>query len=185
MTAQRMSALDVLTDRPAGNHCRSASIAASAFRAYSLSKFSIGGRESVCVRRSLLIAKRIAAHRSATQREGGQGHVDYPFSQQASFPSVPPPTLPSGTVTLFADDNWGSERATLRTADYPESVRHLFDGTPMQDQATFIAFNLPVGTVMTLMDGVVPPNVRFCGRCVDLVGTGKTESVNSHEHQPG
>jgi hypothetical protein len=100
------------------------------------------------------------------------------FLSRLPAPSVPPPTLPSGTVTLFADDNWGSERATLRTADYPESVRHLFDGTPMQDQATFIAFNLPVGTVMTLMDGVVPPNVRFCGRCVDLVGTGKTESVN-------
>jgi len=100
------------------------------------------------------------------------------FLSRLPAPCSPPPTLPSGTVSLFADDNWGNERATLRTADYPESVRHLFDGTPMQDQATFIAFNLPVGTVMTLMDGMVPPNAGFCGRCVDLVGTGKTESVN-------
>ena len=100
------------------------------------------------------------------------------FLSRLPAPSFPPPALPSGTVMLFADDNWASERATLRTADYAESVRHLFDGTPMQDQATFIAFNLPVGTVMTLMDGMVPQNARFSGRCVDLVGTGKTESVN-------
>jgi len=101
------------------------------------------------------------------------------FLTRLPVPSSPPPTLPSGTAMLFADDNWGSESATLRTADYPESVRHLFDGTPMQYQATVIAFNLPVGTVMTLMDGIVPPNdLRFCGRFVDLVGTGKTEAVN-------
>jgi len=98
------------------------------------------------------------------------------FLSRLPAPSFPSPTLPSGTVMLFGDGNCGSEPATLRTADYAESVQHLFDGTPMQDQAAFIAFNLPIGTVMTLMDGMVPPNARL--RCVDLVGTGKTESVN-------
>jgi hypothetical protein len=53
------------------------------------------------------------------------------------------------------------------------------------DRATFAAFNLPVGTVMTLMDNVKPvpagkpvADLSGCGHCVDLVGTGKTEAVD-------
>lgn len=55
----------------------------------------------------------------------------------------------------------------------------------MFDNATFVSFNLPVGTVMTLMDNVTPvpgghtvSDLSNCGRCVDLVGTGQTEGVN-------
>lgn len=55
----------------------------------------------------------------------------------------------------------------------------------MQDAATWIAFNLPVGVVMTLMDNDIPVkagdpvwNLKNCGRCIDLVGTGQTESVD-------
>jgi hypothetical protein len=48
-----------------------------------------------------------------------------------------------------------------------------------------VAFNLPVGSVMTLMDNVVtvasgdlPTDFKNCGRCIDLVGTGQTEGVD-------
>jgi hypothetical protein len=53
------------------------------------------------------------------------------------------------------------------------------------DQATWIAFNMPVGTVMTLMDNVHPvqpgksvADLSGCGRSVDLVGTGRTEAAD-------
>lgn len=98
-------------------------------------------------------------------------------------PSVPPPTLASGLVSLFPDDNWNNGYV-VSTGDSRDSVRHALDGTSIQDGATFVAFNLPVGTVLTLMDNVVPMsngqvwNLRDCGRCVDLVGTGTTEAVD-------
>lgn len=55
----------------------------------------------------------------------------------------------------------------------------------MQDAATWVAFNLPVGVVMTLIDNNTPVEsghlvweLRNCGRCIDLVGTGQTEAVD-------
>ena len=99
-------------------------------------------------------------------------------------PSPPPPRLDSGTVVLYWDDNWSSRSLTLRTSDYAIGQRHTIPG-PMFDNATFVSFNLPVGTVMTLMDNVTPvpgghtvSDLSNCGRCVDLVGTGQTEGVN-------
>ncbi|HEX6098604.1 MAG TPA: ETX/MTX2 family pore-forming toxin [Thermoanaerobaculia bacterium] len=98
-------------------------------------------------------------------------------------PSLPPPTLASGTVSLFPDDNWNNG-FVMSTNDFRDSVRHAFDGTPIQDAATYAAFNLPVGTVLTLLENVAPTsngqvwNLRDCGRCVDLVGTGTTEAVD-------
>jgi len=98
-------------------------------------------------------------------------------------PSLPPPTLASGTVSLFPDDNWNNG-FVVSTDNFRDSVRHAFDGTPIQDAATYVAFNLPVGTVLTLLENVAPApngqvwNLRDCGRCVDLVGTGTTEAVD-------
>lgn len=100
-------------------------------------------------------------------------------------PSAPPPQQPSGTVTLFRDNNWSSASLSLSTTKYREGVRQLIGGTNMQDAATWVAFNLPVGTVMTLMDNATAIQTGHqvwdlidCGRCVDLVGTGKTVAVN-------
>ena len=100
-------------------------------------------------------------------------------------PSAAPPQQPSGTVTLFRDDNWNSDRLVLTTTQYRDGVRQIISGTNMQDAATWVAFNLPVGTVMTLMDDVtaIQPghpvwDLSACGRCIDLVGTGKTVAVN-------
>jgi hypothetical protein len=97
-------------------------------------------------------------------------------------PSSPPPQLPSGHVMLFRDDNWSSQRLDLSINDILPNARQRVENL-MFDQATFIAFNLPIGTVMTMMDNVQPagPNVADlsgCGRCVDLVGTGRTEAVD-------
>ena len=54
----------------------------------------------------------------------------------------------------------------------------------MQDKATWVAFNLPAGVVMTLVDHYVSggPNgfgdLKDAGKVVDLIGTGKTEAVD-------
>jgi hypothetical protein len=99
-------------------------------------------------------------------------------------PSVPAPQLSSGSVALFRDDNWSSQRLDLRTVDYVPGQRQTIPSF-MFDQATYIAFNLPVGTVMTLMDNVqsvqagkTVADLSGCGRCIDLVGTGRTEAVD-------
>jgi hypothetical protein len=99
-------------------------------------------------------------------------------------PSAAPPQLGSGSVALFRDDNWNSQRLDLRTGDYVPNQRQTI-ASYMVDQATYIAFNLPAGTVMTVMDNVQPvqagkttADLSGCGRCIDLVGTGKTEAVD-------
>ncbi len=103
-------------------------------------------------------------------------------------PPTAPPSLPSGHVVLYRDTKWTSQRLDLALTSYVEGVRHSIGGTPLQDAASWVAFNLPIGTVMTLMEHLKPVeegkqlwDLRNCGRCIDLVGTGKTEGVNLHE----
>jgi hypothetical protein len=92
--------------------------------------------------------------------------------------------LPSGTVVLYRDDNWGSQSYRIDCNDYVPNQRQSFSGRPIQDAATWVAFNLPEGTVMTLLDNDAPPGKNGCcdlskaGRVVDLVGTGRTEAVD-------
>jgi len=101
-------------------------------------------------------------------------------------PSSPPPNVDSGTVVLYVDANWSSRTLQLSLDDYESNQRQSIAGTFMQDQATWVAFNLPVGIVMTLMDDNVTQvdaghqvwELRNCGRCIDLIGTGKTEAVD-------
>lgn len=99
-------------------------------------------------------------------------------------PSSPPPTLSTGTVTLYKDNNWSGSSLSFNINDYAKDTRQSISGTSMQDGATWLAFNLPVGTVVTMMDNwVTPPNgnvydLKNCGRVVDLVGTGQTEAVD-------
>ena len=99
-------------------------------------------------------------------------------------PSGAIPQLASGSVSLFQDNNWNSQRLDLNINDYVPNQRQTIPNF-MTDQATYIAFNLPIGTVMTLMDNIVPvpsggnvADLSGCGRSVDLVGTGKTEAVD-------
>jgi hypothetical protein len=99
-------------------------------------------------------------------------------------PSSPAPAIASGVVALYKDNNWSSQNIELRLSEYESGMRHTVPNA-LFDSATYVAFNLPVGTVMTLMDNIASveqtftvANLRQCGRCVDLVGTGKTEAVN-------
>ena len=99
-------------------------------------------------------------------------------------PAAVAPQLSSGSVSLFRDGDWSSQKLELRIADYAPGQRQTIPAS-MMDAATYVAFNLPIGTVMTLMDNIQPvlagksvADLSFCGRSVDLVGTGKTEAVD-------
>ena len=96
-----------------------------------------------------------------------------------------PPVLKSGTFTLYRDGSWQSASVSFSINDYTAAARQIISGGSMQDAATWVAFNLPVGIVVTLMDNVTSNpaddlvgNLAGAGRCVDLVGTGKTEGIN-------
>jgi len=98
-------------------------------------------------------------------------------------PSSAPPPQASGKVTFYADGNWGSTSCTVDIREYRANIRTLLPS--LRDGATWVAFNLPVGTVMTLTDNDVQPqagrpvwDLYGVGRCIDLVGTGQTVGVN-------
>jgi hypothetical protein len=99
-------------------------------------------------------------------------------------PSSPPKPVPSETVVLFRDNNWDSQSFTIKTKDFAPNQRHSISGSPMQDQATWIAFNLPPGIVVTLVDHYVPAgssglsDLKGAGRVVDLIGTGATKAID-------
>ncbi len=98
-------------------------------------------------------------------------------------PSATPPNLPAYSVTLYRDDSWSSSSYTFDIRDFRKEKRQTISGTSLQDRATWIAFNLPAGTVVTLtnhvaaVDGTVF-NLKNCGRVIDLIGTGRTEAVD-------
>ncbi|KAI1131681.1 hypothetical protein F5Y10DRAFT_43613 [Nemania abortiva] len=106
-------------------------------------------------------------------------------SQAALFttlpaPGVSPPQLPSGTVSLYKDASWSSPKVDVRTSEYVTNVRHQ---SPMVDTCTWIAFNLPPGTVMTLTDHIVSAgqnvaDLRDTGASIDLIGVGHTVAVD-------
>ena len=92
-------------------------------------------------------------------------------------PGAAPPQLPAGTVRLYPDDNWNGEYQQISIDDRREGARQSLAGTSLQDVATYVAFNLPVGSVMTLMDNDTPvksggtvADLSGCGRCVDSRG---------------
>jgi hypothetical protein len=75
----------------------------------------------------------------------------------ATFPdnlSDNPPKQESGTISLFADNYWDSTSLTLDISEFSEKNRHSIANTSLQDKATWVNFNLPVGIVVTLMENV-------------------------------
>ncbi|WP_044563459.1 hypothetical protein [Azospirillum sp. B4] len=99
--------------------------------------------------------------------------------------STPYPTeLASGSVVLYADPNWTSTSYTITTGSSIEGRQYPFSGTSLNDQATWLAFNLPTGVVMTLLqnpttpDPTQPYNFANAGVCVDLIGNGQTQTVD-------
>ena len=100
--------------------------------------------------------------------------------------ATPSPALPSGAVKLYPNGNWTDPTFnTILTAMSPAGLRQSIAHTALQDAVSWVAFNLPVGQVMTLMENFTPlapgasvGDLSNCGRCIDLVGTGQTESVD-------
>lgn len=104
---------------------------------------------------------------------------------------VPPPagtayphSIASGTVLLYADPNWTSTSLTLSTSSYISGAQNSIVGSPLNDKANWVAFNLPAGTVMTLLQNPTTPvsgepyNFAGAGVCVDLIGNGKVQTVD-------
>ncbi|MGL4409648.1 MAG: hypothetical protein ACRCTU_14795 [Zoogloea sp.] len=90
----------------------------------------------------------------------------------------------SGQILLFKDNNWNSTKLTVDTTSpqYPPGQFFSFSGTPLQDAATWIVFNLPVGVVCTLCNNVVqnanPYDFSGAGVCVDLIGNGQIQTID-------
>lgn len=115
-------------------------------------------------------------------------------SQAALFttlpaPNVQPPQLPSGTVSLYKDNSWSSPKVDIHTWDYLFNERHQVPN-PMVDQGTWLAFNLPPGTVMTLLDHITPlrpgeniADLKDTGFSIDLIGVGHTVAVDLVEYK--
>jgi hypothetical protein len=112
---------------------------------------------------------------------------DPPFYRPAEPIDPYPNAIPSGQIILFSDASWGSTSLTIDTTTgaYPEGYPFSFSGSGLQDKATWIAFNLPKGTVCTLFDNTInlaastPPfNPATGGVPVDLIGNGEVQTVD-------
>lgn len=106
--------------------------------------------------------------------------VEYPVP----VPHLGPPPQASGTVVLYGDDSWAaSNKMVIRTSDYTAGAVQTLS-SPISQHVHWVAFNLPVGTVVTLTQytnfsqGGLPGNLSGAGATVDLIGTGSTESVS-------
>lgn len=101
---------------------------------------------------------------------------------QASTPY--PGSCPSGQIKLYKDNNWNSTSITIDTnsSQYPSGNFFSFSGTPLQDSATWIVFNLPENCVCTLCNNLVqnsnPYDFSGAGVCVDLIGNGQIQTIN-------
>ncbi|KAG6999287.1 hypothetical protein G7Y79_00036g072430 [Physcia stellaris] len=95
-------------------------------------------------------------------------------------PTPAPPYIPSGVVRLFASESWNSKQVDLNIYDYVANRRQRLPNS-MIDDAEWVAWNLPVGAVMTFTDHVPnqPSNAASLeggGRTLDLIGSGQTRA---------
>ncbi|KAL1799938.1 hypothetical protein ACET3X_000280 [Alternaria dauci] len=105
-------------------------------------------------------------------------------------PSQRAPDLASGRIRLYQDFNWNSNNTEIDIHDnYRQKERFQVDRN-LFDKASWIAFNLPVGTVLTFMDHLpsVPASGKYAdlsdaGRTMDLIGTGQIEGVDLDQLQ--
>jgi hypothetical protein len=97
----------------------------------------------------------------------------------------PPFALNSGTVEMFREADWTGSSQEVTTDRWPAAIRHNLAVHRRDHRAAWIAFNLPVGRVMTLTrhhrdieDGLPACDLRDVAQVADLVGTGRTEAVD-------
>src|SRR4051794_7319559 len=93
-----------------------------------------------------------------------------------------PSNIPIGTVILYEDSKWTSPSVTVTTGAAVEGKQYTLP--TLGDQTTWVAFNLPVGVVMTLTQHWKPEvagqpyNFKDRGVCVDLIGNGQIQTVD-------
>lgn len=97
---------------------------------------------------------------------------------------APDELIPPGTVLLYDSAAWSGTTLALKTGSAVAGRQYAFTGTALENKATWIAFNLPAGVVMTLITtptaGVEgePYNFANCGICVDLIGNDQIQTVD-------
>jgi hypothetical protein len=84
-------------------------------------------------------------------------------------------------MAMFRDRSWSSERSNINLNDYLPNKRHFLPNRQV-DVLSWIVYNFPIGTVMTMTDddefgGEKAANIKDCGTVFDVVGTGKTEAI--------
>lgn len=98
-------------------------------------------------------------------------------------PATPPYQIISGTVVFSAFDPFVRlVQTSIRLDDYQVSKRHVMPSKQI-DQTHAVSYNLPIGTVLTLMDWIRTDtenvfDLKDCNVCIDLVGTGKTVATD-------
>lgn len=113
------------------------------------------------------------------------------MSDPVMFPPAAPGTPPipePGSVVLyngaFNPADWkGIAPLTLDIANYTPGQVYSIAGTSANNTSDVIAFNLPEGCVLTLLENPIPTatnpfNFAKAGKCVDLFGNGKTQTVD-------
>lgn len=100
-------------------------------------------------------------------------------------PSQRAPDLASGRVRLYQDSSWNSNNTEINIYDSHSQRSRFRVDQKLFDKASWIAFNLPVGTVLTFMDRLpsMPASGKYAdlsdaGRTLDLIGTGQTGGVD-------
>lgn len=99
-------------------------------------------------------------------------------------PATPPYQVITGTVVFFAIDipKFNLVETSIRLDDYQDSKRHVMPSIQI-DKTHAVSYNLPIGTVLTLMDWIRTDtenvfDLKDCNVCIDLVGTGKTVATD-------
>lgn len=92
--------------------------------------------------------------------------------------------IEKNTVRIFNDSEFSTNYHDIDIEESLSDVRHKMYNN-LHSQANWILWNLPLGTVMTLTEhnntlekGQSVFDLNNSGRCIDLVGTGKTEAVD-------
>ncbi|NJK33013.1 MAG: hypothetical protein HC927_11705 [Deltaproteobacteria bacterium] len=94
-------------------------------------------------------------------------------------------SLSSNQVVLYKDDNFTSQSYTIDLTRYQPGVVQSISGTDMQDKATFLRYNLPVGRVVTLIQNYVTldmPDLKGAGKVCDLIGDGQEHEIDLRQY---
>lgn len=93
-----------------------------------------------------------------------------------------------GQIILFKHNSWDSPSTIIDTnsSEYPANHFFSFSGNSIQDNTTFIVFNLPPNIVCTLCNHIVKNSNHYdfsgAGTCVDLIGNGQIQTIDMWQY---